>query len=320
MPTGRAITMTVLAASLLASFAAHVTAQEGAAAATPDLFGEALHRHRPVYKFDSGEDYFPLRVNAITNNPGNRLEPVVGDQIAERHEDGSGLNITYLRAGKYPNGDSVADDDTLVERHGIFDPDGDYRDDARALQHNSKLFNRTYARVIPVRADGDVVGAWLQYWVFYYYNSFHKGPIGKHEGDWEMIQIRLNYQAQPLFAVYAQHTAGSVCAWDAMERAGSRHNRPVVYVGGGSHASYFTAGTHNIKDVPGGDEADGNGWWDFSTKMRVVGNSSPRWVNWPGYWGGTRGFTSSPKGPKFQGKWADPQGFLDDVGDDKACK
>jgi hypothetical protein len=287
----------------------------------PDIFRQALFRHRPVYKFDSSEDYFPVRVNAIANNPGNRLENVFGQTIAERHSNGTGLNIRYLRGGQYPNGVPVSPNDKLVERHGFFDPDGDYLEDARRLQANPALFNRTYGRVIPVRADGAVVGAWLQYWVFYYYNPFHKGPFGKHEGDWEMIQLRLDSLARPLFAVYAQHTGGSVCAWDAMERAGSNRQRPVVYVGGGSHASYFTAGGHDIEHVPGGDRADGNGWRDTTTKLRVVGNNSPRWLNWPGSWGATPGaFTSSPHGPKFQGKWSDPQGFLDDVGRNKACR
>ena len=60
----------------------------------PDLrkFRQALMRHRPVYRFDSKEDYFPLRVNAITNIPETRLERQNGNLIAERREDGSGLN------------------------------------------------------------------------------------------------------------------------------------------------------------------------------------------------------------------------------------
>jgi hypothetical protein len=322
MRNPRMVVIVFFALSLFTILASHLTAQADlvASASATDIFRQALLRHRPVYKFDSAEDYFPLRVNAITNNTDNRLENVFGETIAERHADGSGLNIRYLRGGQYPNGDQVSGDDKLIERHGFFDPDGDYRDDARRLQANTTLFNRTYGRVIPVKADGEVVGAWLQYWVFYYYNSFHKFGIGKHEGDWEMIQLRLDYLARPLFAAYAQHTAGSVCSWDAMERAGVNRQRPVVYVGGGSHASYFTAGSHNIKGVPGGDSADGNGWLDTTTKLRIVGNNSPRWVNWPGSWGATPGVTSSPHGPKFQGKWSDPQGFVNDVGDDKPCK
>ena len=49
-------------------------------------------------------------------------------------------------------------------------------------------------------SDGDD-DLWLQYWFFYFYNDYNL--IGKflqaglHEGDWEMIQIRLDGRARP---------------------------------------------------------------------------------------------------------------------------
>ncbi len=62
------------------------------------------------------------------------------------------------------------------------------------------------------RDESDQInGAWLQYWVFYYYNSFHEGPFGKHEADWEMIQIQVDANATPRRAAYAQHDTGSLC-------------------------------------------------------------------------------------------------------------
>jgi hypothetical protein len=136
-----------------------------------------------------------------------------------------------------------------------------------------------------------------------------------------MTMVRLDAYARPLFSAYAQHNAGSLCSWTNTERTGRNHERPVVYVGGGSHASYFTAGTHNIGGVPGGDEANGKGWRDTSAKLRVVGNSSPRWINWPGVWGGSRGSkTGSPDGPKFQGPWSDPQAFIESIAGVDSCK
>jgi hypothetical protein len=297
------------------------------AAATAAQFQRALTRHRPVYRFDSDEDFFPLAVNAITNNPGNQLQRNNGVALATRHADGSGLNIRWLRFPLYPNDDPVLESDKLVERHGSSDPDADYLRDARRLYRNQDLRNRIYGRIRYRRSDeGRIIGAWLQYWVFYYYNSFHKGPFGKHEGDWELIQIQVDSNARPLRAAYAQHNTGSLCNWDHIERAGSGDARPVVYVGGGSHASYYTAGTHNVPDVPGGDRADGEGRHLSGVHLRVITASSPRWVEWPGFWGGTKAVsdlipTDSPKGPAFQGdKWRNPDTWANDIDPTDHCK
>jgi len=304
-----------------------LAASEAAAAATTSKFQQALIRHRPVYRFDSAEDFFPLSVSAITNNTGNRLLRVNDALLAKRNADGSGLNISYLRFPVYPTGDAVLDDDKLVERHGASNPDADYLHDARQAQRNPSLRNRIYGRIRYTRnAANQIDGAWLQYWVFYYYNSFHVGPFGKHEGDWEMIQIQVNENATPQRAVYAQHNTGSICRWDHVERTGPGGARPVVYVGGGSHAWYFTHGSHNVPDVPGGDRADGNGRSLSNERLRTITANSPRWVRWPGFWGGTKrsvGFipTDSPKGPAFQGdKWGNPDRWANDVNGTDHCK
>jgi hypothetical protein len=293
-----AIGIALLALATLAPLAPAARAQGGDIQPDLRIFREALLRHRPVYRFDSDEDYFPLRVNAVTNNPDNRLERENDDLIVERREDGSGLNIRYLRGSRYPNGDEVRDDDRINLRGN---DDEEYLRDARRLQANLSLFNRVYARVVPILNDtGRVaVGAWLQYWVFYYYNSFEKQGIGKHEADWEMIQIRVNDEARPIFANYAQHEDGSECAWADMERVGRRRQRPVVYVGGGSHASYFTPGGHDTAGI-GGDRADGNGWHDRTVKLRTIESTIPMWLNWPGYYGASLGAVDSPRGPAFQ--------------------
>jgi hypothetical protein len=297
------------------------------AAASPAQFRQSLARHRPVYRFDSDEDFFPLAVNAITNNTGNRLERDNDVTLARRHADGSGFNIGWLRFPIYPSGDAALESDKVVERHGSSDPDADYLRDARRLYRNHNLRNRIYGHIHYRRNDqGGIIGAWLQYWVFYYYNSFHVGPFGKHEGDWEMIQIQVDRNARPLRAAYAQHNTGSLCNWNHIERTGSGDARPVVYVGGGSHASYYTAGSHNVPDVPGGDRADGNGRHLSGVHLRTIGAASPRWVEWPGFWGGTKSTipqipTESPRGPAFQGdKWGNPDQWARDVDGTDHCK
>lgn len=146
-----------------------------------------------------------------------------------------------------------------------------------------------------------------------------------------MIQIALDADANPLSAVYAQHEEGALSAWDGgeIEKSGLNHERPVVYVALGSHASYFHAGRYRIfpklsgvPGVPGAyDYADG-----FverpEPQLVIITENSPHWINWPGRWGGTtkwlpiKGlYGDSPRGPKFQSgdKWKNPQAFALDI-------
>ncbi len=273
------------------------TAGATQSAADKRAFSRALVRHVPVLRFDSGEDFFPLRVSAITNNVGNRLVRENGAEIAERRPDGRGLNSRYLRrpTRPYPNGDAIRSGDRVDERGG--DPDDHIRADARRLQNNPRFGDRVYGRLVYVREGDEIVGAWLQYWFFYYHNDFPRLDAGDHEGDWEMVQVRLNADAEPIRATYSQHTGESKCRWSSVEK---RRSRPVVYVALGSHASYFRAGGHR-------QDRDNDG--EQTRRIRGltrIGSKSPEWLNWPGHFG-----HSGPEGPKIQGgdKWHDPERF-----------
>lgn len=105
-----------------------------------------------------------------------------------------------------------------------------------------------YGRV--VRENGWVA---LQYFFFYSYNNWRSGFYGAndHEGDWEMIVVYL-YEAEegelaPAWVVYAAHDYGGDDlrrAWDDVEMVERLDTHPVVYVGAGSHASYFQPGEY----------------------------------------------------------------------------
>lgn len=114
-------------------------------------------------------------------------------------------------------------------------------------------------------------GGWtvLQYWFFYVFNNWRSGFSGAndHEADWEMIAIYLSanemeaeqptgdddaaieawlYQFQPSWVAYAAHDEEGDSLrrrWDdpELERIGLH---PIVYVGAGSHASYFSRGDY----------------------------------------------------------------------------
>ncbi len=89
----------------------------------------------------------------------------------------------------------------------------------------------------------------LEYWMFYAFNDFDN----RHEGDWEMIAIELAH-ASPLArskavrVAYSAHHSTLRLSWPAMvARHYVRQDHLLVYVGYGSHANYFTAGSHDVQ-------------------------------------------------------------------------
>jgi len=106
---------------------------------------------------------------------------------------------------------------------------------------------RYHGRVL--RQDGWMV---LQYWLFYPFNDWRSGFFGAndHEADWEKIFIYLSEsesgEVSPEWVAYAAHnyTGDNLRRrWDdpEVERVGEH---PVIYVGAGSHASYYAPGEY----------------------------------------------------------------------------
>jgi hypothetical protein len=100
-----------------------------------------------------------------------------------------------------------------------------------------------------LRQDGWII---LQYWLFYPFNDWRSGFFGAndHEADWEKIFIYLSEsedgEVSPEWVGYAAHnyTGDNLRRrWDdpEVEKVGEH---PVIYVGAGSHASYFAPGEY----------------------------------------------------------------------------
>jgi hypothetical protein len=261
--------------------------------ATADL----LKRHKPALKYDSQESYFSDSAAEWTDNPGNVLLSG-GKKLAEAEH---GLTPAFLGA-IYPDGSEAADKDL------ISDPHNDYRAQARKLHANPRYANRMYGHAV-ADSKGDL---WLQYWFFYFYNDYNLiGSFlkaGLHEGDWEMVQIRLKDET-PDLAVYAQHTAADTRKWSQVDLVPGT-DRPLVYVARGSHASYFEPGRHWTGHWF--DYADGKRRSpDVALNVVVEGKDSWRWIGWPGFWGDTKKGPSpldadSPRGPARHDQWDDP--------------
>ena len=130
-----------------------------------------------------------------------------------------------------------------------------------------------YGRV--VRRGGWVI---LQYWFFYSYNSWRSGYEGAndHEADWENILVYVYEQdgrLHPEWAGYASHDfRGDDLRrrWDDGGQLDLADGHPVVWVGAGSHASYFQKGEYQATvalPVPGWIRAIAKGLSYFWTNI-----------------------------------------------------
>jgi hypothetical protein len=263
---------------------------------------ELLKRHKPVLKYDSQESYFADSAAEWTDNKGNELRDA-GKVLATA---GHGLSPAFLGV-KYPDGTKAKGSDLIA------DPASDYREQARKLHANKRYANRMYGHAVVDDHDD----LWLQYWFFYFYNDYNLIgnfiKAGLHEGDWEMVQIRLKGET-PDLAVYAQHTEAESRKWSQVDLVPGTV-RPLVYVARGSHASYFEPGRHWTGHWF--DYADGKRRSpDVSLNVVVEDDEDWRWIRWPGFWGDTKKGGSpldsdSPRGPASHDQWDTPLALVD---------
>jgi hypothetical protein len=138
-------------------------------------------------------------------------------------------SIALFARGRVP-GESAAAASVAYER--IMDEQEHYRYHGRVL-----------------RQDGWIV---LQYWLFYPFNDWRSGFFGAndHEADWEKVFVYLSEthsgEVRPEWVAYAAHnyTGDNLRRrWDdpELEKVGEH---PVIYVGAGSHASYYAPGEY----------------------------------------------------------------------------
>jgi hypothetical protein len=260
-----------------------------------------LEQFKPFLKYDSHEPYFADSAAEWTDNPGNCLKREDGTVLATAE---NGLDLTFL-------GPTYTTNAAAAKTDVISNPSRDYPKQARKLHADPKYANRVYGHVV------DQAGVrWLQYWFFYFYNDYNLiGSFlhaGLHEGDWEMVQLRLD-GAAPDLAVYCQHKGATSRDWRQVDRLPGT-DRPIVYVARGSHASYFEPGTHWTGHWF--DHADGKRRSPELT-LETVDEHDPawRWIHWPGHWGDTKTTgnpldSDSPTGPAAHKQWSNPSSLV----------
>lgn len=262
-----------------------------------------LERYRPVLQYDSLESFRADRAAAICSlaAPGrcNTLHRDDGTLIAAVEPNGeeAKLHLGFLGGPAYANGAPAYPGDYL-DACG-----GSHAADALGLwqEHGTD--------VVYGRARHDEDGRlWLQYWLFFYYDD--KGLLGveQHEGDWELLQIRIGEEGRPDAATFARHSGADTFGWDQLELAETDDGPvAVVHPARGSHAPLPCPGSFAAPAVP--DHNDGLGP-RVRPRLETIADDGPRWVLWPGRWGSTRRReyfeANSPRGPREHPGWWDP--------------
>jgi hypothetical protein len=242
-----------------------------------------LERHRPALVYDPQEAYRAMSASSITDHRDNALKRKDGTVVSRA---GHGLSLDLLATYDVKDGDRL-------------DETGDNLAASRRFQSDPAYRERVYGRVTE---DGG--RTWLQYWLWCYYNPKHLLGFGKHEGDWEMVQIGLGSGDVPEVVTYSQHEGGEAHDWEDVEHHQDDH--PVVYVAPLSHACYFEAGAHPY--VLGVDNPD-DSLPPILPRVEELGD----WRTWTGRWGNSTGVGGgqfggrSPASPGRQGqKWDHP--------------
>jgi hypothetical protein len=244
---------------------------------SPDEQLELLRRFAPTLHFDALERWRPCPAEPYMRRSAfidASEDPLPGTPPAE---PGMLAHLEELESRIDPQIDGTGQDG---------DPD---RDDRRRSNRMLAAFGpeedltgagACYGRIVPGAGDE----RFLQYWLFYPDNPCVLPP-GRHDGDWELVQLRLRGTGEGAEAVAAT-LAGH--GKPETRPLSSKRGGPDVYVAVDSHASYFERGAQPTLPVS-----------DVCTPMSPgvapdvmllpVSPTKVDWVHWHGRWGFDRG-------------------------------
>lgn len=167
--------------------------------------------YKPVLHFAGQEKFFPTDVNYHIDN----------SHLILKQDD------TNILVDNSPTSSSIAQ---YTSDNYFLNNTLDYEQNIEYYEQNRELHGDLIYSMVTRQTQFIIV----QYWFFYAYNP---GILNQHQGDWEMIQIVLDSNETPLYAVYSQHHAGQRANWEDVEKFDQTH--PRIYIALGSHANYF---------------------------------------------------------------------------------
>lgn len=230
---------------------------------------ELAERFAPILYFEKEEKFFPVNVEYHLNNSNlNRSQD--GDDLIDPDPTAENISQYNTTDGEW----------YLDNRLGTIDDDGIEKD---YKAQEEELGYTIYARVTNQSHKGTEYYV-VQYWIFY---AFSKGPLNRHEGDWEMVQVVVGMDnKEPWRVAYSQHLDGQVTDWGLVETDGDHIK---VYVARGSHANYFRS--YQGKPSLANDEVGDNGKVlkpdDYTMVLlgEVYKDAHPADQNWLVYYG-----------------------------------
>ena len=243
----RAVGRALVALSLFVMLALAVTTGASTADnATPDA--QLLSTYQPVLVFHPSELFRPTKVQSFVED--SELERFAGTSPAQLPLDAFWTVIDPdPEPGELP-----------APAPGVF-----YRLDQIGCEADAALAGRTcYANAWAEGSGGAAVygravrtetAIVLQYWLFYYDNPLllPATPFGifwqSHEGDWEVVNVVLGADEEPLEAAYSQHCSGQRKAWAGVGKSPAGSTHPIAYVALGSHANYFAPGAGPLGSI-----------------------------------------------------------------------
>jgi hypothetical protein len=311
------------AAAAIATIALAAWATPAGASPAPRLLAE----FEPVAHFDPAESFLPTKIQSFVAD--SDLEQLVAGSWVVADPDPQPGDLPVGGGAVWRLNQSSCSPNLALGGLACYGPASDEGSGGPTV----------YGRVAD---DGGRIV--LQYWYFYYDDvySYPFAPPGSlwqaHEGDWEVVNVVLSPDEQPLSVAYSQHCLGQRRQWADTTRVEETH--PVVYVALGSHANYFEPGLHpfNSACVPSqvqgllrslglpqpadvtsdaGPSAGPNVGDAAVMPIHPIDDDSPSWMSFPGTWGeqqflhapppiGTVPFGASPQGPEFHDVWAHP--------------
>jgi subtilisin family serine protease len=249
----------------------------------PDL----IEAHAPLVCFHPDELHFPTRVEALVEGA---TQPLSRSDLRRRfgRPVASTTGTPRLTLG-------MLDDDELYNGTDIKPAKHDYLDGSADDEATERFV--AYARAVD---DGDAW--WIQYWLFYYDNPHWL--IGNHQGDWELIQLRVGPKQQPQLQAATCFQHGKPVGRSRADVELSDDGRLRVYVARGSHATYFAPA-----DPRPFDQLSAEGVQEVMRPV-LLDPSRDKWLDWVGRWGHTHWgplLPRSPGGPAVgRDEWDDP--------------
>ena len=303
----RRLALAAVLTALVTSPAAH--------AADPSPVLQLAKRYAPVLGFE------PQKRPC---GPGQVYRPTRVDVLLAHHE-------VQLRA---PDGHVVTDGPTGPELFGLGDaysidqPGNPLRPgctfERNWLKWSAGTKPIVYAHLATDAAHRDKLA--LQFWIFYTFNDFS----GKHEGDWEMVQVDFAattpeeaLRKAPYQVDAAQHGGGERTDWNSPDLV-KQGTHPVLFVATGSQATYFGRELYL-----GRGPSEGFGCDDTRDTTTLVhpgiellpevpdSPSQPfAWLAYHGRWGQReKGFNDGTTGPAAKGAWTQPIEWADGLRD-----